>query len=319
MRLSESKANRWKRQLDSLKRQVPAVQRVSATGDQWIVKVVRPDYSEFFTLRIILPATFPHNAPIIQLEGPPLMHAWIDQKMVVWGHPLLNGGWLSSSDLGTLMVDILREFYLNPPKPYKESPPPTQKPVESPTYSFGEYKPVERAVNPFEILLPKDFPELRDLSSKELNRLLSDREALRLFVFDLPTVKSSLDALNISMQSNQRSLKLIREMLNSIHYLDTEAQTKIATRTQKITRLIALKEEESNLKEEYNWEKFKEIFINEAKNELAQLDELKTNLVSNEMEWPAYERQFLDKRKKYHHAMAHTEMIERISKKTQIT
>ncbi|EQC30571.1 hypothetical protein SDRG_11629 [Saprolegnia diclina VS20] len=186
--------------------------------------VVRLADARSLTLRISLPDEFPMQAPLIQTTSR-VQHSWLDAQCRVVGHIDL-ASWGVHADLGRIVNDILSEFQRNPPVVAgraTSTPPPAYHPPASPAYTQPFYpsssgaasystpynnttsassqsSPYAREKTPPPLkardpymhtqtpAIPTSFPELDELSITQLEKLVSDRQALKAYIRNMDAV-----------------------------------------------------------------------------------------------------------------------------------
>ncbi|CAH0493954.1 unnamed protein product [Peronospora farinosa] len=187
------------------------------------------------SLKLQLPSEFPVKVPQLQASIP-VQHRWLDTAGNVQGHPDLNQ-WTAHSDLGRIVTEIVTELravvassaFANKPSMSlaRDISPASVASLSQYPGASASYTPLSRPSLQVQIQQPKQqsppdtskaqrsqmpeiptiVPELEELSLLELEKLNSDKHALKRFVKELPSVKGFTQLRNEVLHSNMEIAK----------------------------------------------------------------------------------------------------------------
>ncbi|KAK1932499.1 Vacuolar protein sorting-associated protein 37A [Phytophthora citrophthora] len=208
----------------------------------------------------------------------PVQHRWLDTAGNVQSHPDLNK-WTAHSDLGRIVTEIVTELRVvantassnKPPvSPARSSSPVPAASLSPYPGSLANYASPSRQSPQAQIQQPKQqqtpdtskmqrtqmpvipaiFPELEELSLSQLEKLNSDKHALKKFVKDLPSVKEFTQLRDEVLHSNMGIAKKtlgyetdLRELQKVVEAQRTElraAQQALAEKQARQQRIVAL-------------------------------------------------------------------------------
>ncbi|POM58435.1 Hypothetical protein PHPALM_36916 [Phytophthora palmivora] len=178
------------------------------------------------TLQLQLPTEFPVKVPRLKASIP-VQHRWLDAAGNVQGHPDLNK-WTAHSDLGRIVTEIVTELRTVASSASTSKPPASPARSSSPAPSLSPYpgsratyaspnrqssqaqvqqskqqppdtSKIQRTQMP---VIPAIFPELEELSHSQLEKLNSDKHALKKFVKELTSVKEFTQLRDEVLHSN---------------------------------------------------------------------------------------------------------------------
>ncbi|CAH0493955.1 unnamed protein product [Peronospora farinosa] len=193
------------------------------------------------SLKLQLPSEFPVKVPQLQVKmariaSIPVQHRWLDTAGNVQGHPDLNQ-WTAHSDLGRIVTEIVTELravvassaFANKPSMSlaRDISPASVASLSQYPGASASYTPLSRPSLQVQIQQPKQqsppdtskaqrsqmpeiptiVPELEELSLLELEKLNSDKHALKRFVKELPSVKGFTQLRNEVLHSNMEIAK----------------------------------------------------------------------------------------------------------------
>ncbi|KAG3160568.1 hypothetical protein PI126_g6838 [Phytophthora idaei] len=177
-------------------------------------------------LQLQLPPEFPVKVPRLKASIP-VQHRWLDAAGNVQGHPDLSK-WTAHSDLGRIVTEIVTELRVvassasasKPPvSPARSSSPApslspypgsrsshaspsrqsSQAQIQQPKQQTPDTSKMQRTQMP---VIPAIFPELEELSLSQLEKLNSDKHALKKFVKELTSVKEFTQLRDEVLHSN---------------------------------------------------------------------------------------------------------------------
>ncbi|KAL3667407.1 hypothetical protein V7S43_007633 [Phytophthora oleae] len=185
------------------------------------------------TLQLQLPTEFPVKVPRLKASLP-VQHRWLDAAGNVQSHPDLNK-WTAHSDLGRIVTEIVTELRVvantassKPPvSPARSSSPAPAASLSPYPGSRATYASPSRQSPQAQIQRPKQqqtpdtskmqrtqmpaipaiFPELEELSLSQLEKLNSDKHALKKLVKDLTSVKEFTQLRDEVLHSNMSIAK----------------------------------------------------------------------------------------------------------------
>jgi len=105
--------DRTQKQIGTIYSFFPNQVQVLQPGVAYDVFIFAGHVRQPFTLKVMLPGTFPDVAPIITVS-PPVNHRWVSHDMRIVGHENL-AVWHRNYALGKILKDIEIEFGLRPP------------------------------------------------------------------------------------------------------------------------------------------------------------------------------------------------------------
>ncbi|OWZ18277.1 hypothetical protein PHMEG_0007667 [Phytophthora megakarya] len=229
------------------------------------------------TLQLQLPAQFPVKVPQLKASIP-VQHRWLDATGTVQGHPDLNK-WTAHSDLGRIITEIVTELRTVANSASASKPPasPARSSSPAPTASLSPYpgsrssyassgrpspqaqvqpsKPQAQDTNKLQRsqmpVIPAIFPELEELSLAQIEKLNSDKHALKTFVKELPSVKEFTQLRDDVLHSNMGIAKTtlgyeseLRELQEVVEAQRTElraAQQALAEKQARQQRIVAVR------------------------------------------------------------------------------
>ncbi|KAG2946341.1 hypothetical protein PC117_g7710 [Phytophthora cactorum] len=173
-------------------------------------------------LQLQLPPEFPVKVPRLKASIP-VQHRWLDAAGNVQGHPDLSK-WTAHSDLGRIVTEIVTELRIQP----------------------CVSKPAVRTQMP---VIPAIFPELEELSLSQLEKLNSDKHALKKFVKELTSVKEFTQLRDEVLYSNmgianttlgyETELRELQEVVEAQRVELRAAQQALAEKQARQQRIVA--------------------------------------------------------------------------------
>lgn len=161
-----------------MKEQCKSLNPVVAGDDsQWFVQLVDKNMRELYKIYVHLPRGFPTTPPRVSLSVA-LSHPWVDPKSKNVSHPGLVA-WSRDSEIGRIVMDILREFTTKKPSVIQSGDEPISGKTISPVVITSSPVVIETVAMP---AIPTEFPELNDLPLDKLEALDIDSVALDSFV-----------------------------------------------------------------------------------------------------------------------------------------
>lgn len=149
-----------------------------------------------------LPDRFPLQAPCIQVMAG-VKHAWLNANGIIIGHPELRA-WNVHADLGKIVTDIVLEFQRNIPQwtstTYETPPPPPNN-----AHHNNAISPEIRIKTMTMPRIPAIFPELEELSTAQLEKLVNDKDARSTVVQKTSSVLTSLKVCNEVQENNKQN------------------------------------------------------------------------------------------------------------------
>ncbi|KAG7382583.1 hypothetical protein PHYPSEUDO_004724 [Phytophthora pseudosyringae] len=227
-------------------------------------------------LQLQLPTEFPVKVPRLKASIP-VQHRWLDAAGNVQGHPDLNK-WTAHSDLGRIVTEIVTELRVVASSASASKPPvsPARSSSPAPAASFSPYpgsrasyasprrqppqaqtqqpkqqqtpdtSKMQRTQMP---VIPAVFPELEELSVSQLEKLSSDKRALKKFVKDLTSVKEFTQLRDEVLHSNmgiakatlgyESELRELQEVVETQRAELRAAQQALAEKQARQQRLVA--------------------------------------------------------------------------------
>jgi len=198
---------------------------------------------EALLLRIHL-STREGVAPVMSLLGVEASHPWLDSNMRVIGFPPIanDANWRTSKmKLGKAVADVVEHLQLNPPVILKITDPVIQKLQARQSHSRNNsLTPLDQ---PFQLDLPpipSSFIENQTMSKEEIQILLQDEKAFKLYMARQPALNFMVEKQAAQIQKNikQAEANLTKENeLRSLHSELANYQTQLK---QKITEYETL-------------------------------------------------------------------------------
>ncbi|KAE8895277.1 hypothetical protein PF005_g4647 [Phytophthora fragariae] len=227
------------------------------------------------TLQLQLPTEFPVKVPRLKASIP-VQHRWLDAAGNVQGHPDLNK-WTAHSDLGRIVTEIVTELRVVASSASASKPPVSPARSSSPAPSLAQYpgsrassymspsrpSPQAQVQQPKQKqtpdtskmqrtqmpVIPAVFPELEELSLAQLEKLNSDKRALKKFVKELTSVKEFTQLRDEVLHSNMGIAKTtlgyeseLRELQDVVEAQQAElraAQQSLAEKQARQQRIVA--------------------------------------------------------------------------------
>ncbi len=186
-------------QIRAMKEQCKSLNPVVAGDDsQWFVQLVDKNMRELYKIYLHLPRGFPTTPPRVSLSVI-LNHPWVDPRTKTVNHPSLVG-WSRDSEIGRIMMDILREFTTKKPPVIQSG---------SPNSSISEASNMTTAIETVTMpVIPTAFPDLNDLPLDKLEALESDPKALEAYVESMP-ILDRYKTLSAESRTRNNETKMI--------------------------------------------------------------------------------------------------------------
>ncbi|EEY53552.1 uncharacterized protein PITG_07232 [Phytophthora infestans T30-4] len=226
-------------------------------------------------LQLQLPTEFPVKVPRLKASIP-VQHRWLDAAGNVQGHPDLSK-WTAHSDLGRIVTETVTELRLvassasssKPPvsSATSSSPAPaaslspypgsrssytspsrqsSQPQIQQPKQQAPDTSKLQRTQMP---VIPAIFPELEELSLSQLEKLSSDKRALKKFVKELTSVKEFTQLRDEVLHSNmgiakatlsyETELRELQEVVEAQRVELRAAQQALAEKQARQQRIVA--------------------------------------------------------------------------------
>ncbi|KAG3026219.1 hypothetical protein PC121_g8712 [Phytophthora cactorum] len=224
-------------------------------------------------LQLQLPPEFPVKVPRLKASIP-VQHRWLDAAGNVQGHPDLSK-WTAHSDLGRIVTEIVTELRVvassasasKPPvsPAISSSPAPSLLPypgsrsshaspsrqssqaqIQQPKQQTPDTSKMQRTQMP---VIPAIFPELEELSLSQLEKLNSDKHALKKFVKELTSVKEFTQLRDEVLYSNmgianttlgyETELRELQEVVEAQRVELRAAQQALAEKQARQQRIVA--------------------------------------------------------------------------------
>ena len=151
---------------------------------------------QILTLRVLLGPTFPSAAPQISILNRGVNHAWLDASGRVVGHNSLYTWNAYSSDLGTVVAEVMKEFCTRPPTLGVKNNGAARQPLmgggrpQSQTQRT-QSKPAEPEKERISIPpVPSHFEEIDDIDEDRLNELINNDSEFKEYFNSLGRVSS---------------------------------------------------------------------------------------------------------------------------------
>ena len=154
-------------QIKSMRQQCKSLNQFYGNDDSmWYIQLVDKNMQELYKILLTLPKDFPNVAPQISVSQL-LDHPWVDPAVRTVRHPTVVG-WNPKCDVGTVILDVLREFTTKKP---------TLIPDNNTPRGQTTVKPADN-----DITVPAVFPGLNDLPLEYLQKMDEDDSLLNDFV-----------------------------------------------------------------------------------------------------------------------------------------
>ncbi|KDO33686.1 hypothetical protein SPRG_19299 [Saprolegnia parasitica CBS 223.65] len=302
--------------------------------------VVRLADARSLTLRISLPDEFPMQAPLIQTTSR-VQHSWLDAQCRVVGHIDL-ASWGVHADLGRIVNDILSEFQRNPPVVagrVTSTPPPAYHAPVSPAYTQPFYPsssgaasyatpynnntsqsssytrektpPPLKARDPYmhtqTPAIPTSFPELDELSITQLEKLVSDRQALKAYIRNMDAVINFMKLYDDLVKGNAELAEKNLSYEGTLATLQMDIQS-LKSQVQAAQEVLSLKQ----VRQQEILSRVRgDVLVARVTQAADEVDEatedIGSRFTNGEMDVSQFLAEFLPSRKLYHQRMAKVE------------
>ncbi|KAG6961795.1 hypothetical protein JG688_00008917 [Phytophthora aleatoria] len=278
-------------------------------------------------LQLQLPPEFPVKVPRLKVElaaSIPVQHRWLDAAGNVQGHPDLSK-WTAHSDLGRIVTEIVTELRVvassasasKPPvSPARSSSPApslspygsrsshaspsrqsSQAQIQQPKQQTPDTSKMQRTQMP---VIPAIFQELEELSLSQLEKLNSDKHALKKFVKELTSVKEFTQLRDEVLHSNmgiakttlgyETELRELQEVVEAQRVELRAAQQALAEKQARQQRIVARHRPDALLEQ----------LSAAAKDVDNESDEIATQFAHGEMDVAQFISTYLPQRNLYH-------------------
>eukprot|EP00644_Phytophthora_capsici_P012530 jgi/Phyca11/506886/fgenesh2_kg.PHYCAscaffold_23_\ len=274
-----------------------------------------------------LPTEFPVKVPRLKASLP-VQHRWLDAAGNVQSHPDLNN-WTAHSDLGRIVTEIVTELRVVANTASSNKPPvsPARSSSPAPAASLSPYpgsrasyasssrqSPQAQIPHPKQQqtpdtskmqrtqmpVIPAIFPELEELSLSQIEKLNSDKHALKKFVKDLTSVKEFTQLRDEVLHSNmgiakktlsyESDLRALQEVVELQRTELRAAQQALAEKQARQQRIVARHRPDALLEQ----------LSVAAKNVDNESDEIATQFAHGDIDVTQFIATYLPQRNLYH-------------------
>jgi len=241
-------------------------------------------------LRIELGSGFPSQSPTVKLTTPNMQHEWLDSSQRIIGCPSLQNWNSGNSTLRKTMIEIVEEFFLNPPTRSQQPVQPVMPPAGLPRRSPASLHAV--------------MAELQELPPSELDKLSKDDTdvGLQKFLQKHPTF---LEKQKERSKLEQQNEALARTSLaqQSVLVSDQKEHQEVYSNYHKLHQAVTAKSQAQHARlEEFSPQAVQGVLTSLISQSDSTSDSTITQFQDKQLALPGFIAQYLHQRQQYHRA-----------------